>query len=138
MDFRKIFNDNPKNIYLAAAAVGFVVINIIGLVLYQAKTNKKDMVKIEAENITDVPAVNTPTEGPTPTDFPADTPEPPSPTRLPTKAPTATTTPSPTSTPTPGPTSTPAPTNTPAPTVTVVPTTTPVPPTATPTSVGTT
>lgn len=133
MNFIERFKNNPKNVYVAAAGVTFVLINIVGLVLYQSKNSQQQPEVAQTETITEV--VNTPTEGPTPTDFPTPTPEP---TALPTKKPTATLTPSPTNTPSPNPTSTPTPTptNIPLPTVTNTPSPTEIP---TPTiSVGTT
>ncbi|HBP51298.1 MAG: hypothetical protein US68_C0013G0001 [Candidatus Shapirobacteria bacterium GW2011_GWE1_38_10] len=119
------FKNNPKNVYYLVAAILFILINVVGLILYQAKNNNPETIIVE----TIVEPSVTPTDGPEPTDFPTPTADP-TPTLKPTIRPTATVTPSPTNTPTSTPTNTPDPTATPtgAPANTPVPTeTTPVP-----------
>jgi len=122
MNLIEKFKSNPKNIYYVIAAIFFVLINVVGLVLYQAKNNNKEVENIKIDTVFE-PSI-TPTDRPEPTDFPTPTADP-TPTVKATIRPTATLTPAPTSTPSPGPTNTPAPTNTPTPTV--IPTNIPTP-----------
>ena len=121
------FKSDPKNVYYLIAALSFVLINVIGLILYKSKNSEKKMESIEVQTISE-PSI-TPTEGPEPTDFPTPTIEP-SPTVKPTTKPSSTPTTAPSNTPTPEPTTAPsatpttAPINTPTP-VTVAPTASP-------------
>ena len=98
MNFIEKFKSNPKNVYYAIAGGAFILINIVGLILYQAKNSDKEMKSIKVETITEEKKVPTPTDGPIPTDWPTPTPEP-SPSITP--KPKATNTPTPTTTPTP-------------------------------------
>lgn len=66
MNLVEKFKNNPKNFYYLIAAVAFVLINVIGLILYQSKNKDQNIEEIQAKTITET--IPTPTDGPTPTD----------------------------------------------------------------------
>lgn len=125
MNLFKKFQSNPKNIYYLIAILVFILINVIGMIVYKSK---KNLIKEPVDAVTITEALPTPTDGPIPTDWPTPTIEP-SPTVKPTLKPSATTAPSPTNIPTLEPTNTPVsltttPVNTPVPTEILEPTVT--------------